>query len=395
MKKFFLFISFYVFSQENQSVFGIDFNFGKTMPANEYFHELKPFKGFSISYGIKHNDTLKNWSNFLKNPTTGILLQYNDFGNIDNVGVSYALLPFIEFPLNPKRNLNMQLALGISYFTVLHDTETNWYNRAISTRYNWAFRKFIYYNLYHSNSFSHQLGLGFIHHSNGHVNWPNQGLNTFVFAYNVQFQKQSKFIDTPKKLDQSNKNLFYSIRSGLGFRALSRFENKQEKVYTTAFSIGNIYDNTYKLSIGFNYKFYENYYSYIKDNKDVVANIYPELKNNIVYNSSTYGFFLNGEMMLGYISGEFELGFNIDKPFYKVDFRINESRYKDGDFVLGDLNTTYQIKRFVYTRMGLKAYLINNNSNPKTNIFVGGFINSNLTQADFSEISIGIVRKLN
>jgi hypothetical protein len=395
LKKIFLILSFYVYSQENQTIFGVDLNYGKTMPANEYFHELNPFKGFSISYAINHIDTLKIWSKFLNNPTTGVLLQYNDFGNRDKVGISYAILPFIEFPLNKKRSLNLQLALGISYFTVKHDQESNWYNRGISTTYNWAFRKFIYYDVYKTNTITHRLGLGFIHHSNGHVNWPNQGLNTFVLSYNAQFYKQPKSVNNSIKIDKKAKEFFYSIRSGLGFRAFSRFHNNQEKVYTTAFSIGKIYDNTYKLSIGFNYKFYENYYTYITENKDVVANVYPKLKNNPIYNASTYGFFLNGEMMLGYVSGEFELGYNIDKPFYKVDFRINESKFKDGDFVLGELNTSYHIKRYVYTRLGLKAYLINNNLKPKTNVFIGGFLNANLTQADFSEISIGIVRRLN
>lgn len=395
MKYLFLIFSLISYAQKNETILSFDLNFGKTMPANECFHELKPFKGISLNYGIKHNDTLKNWSNFLKNPTTGVLLQYNDFGNKEKVGVSYAILPFIEFPLNKKRSISMQLAFGISYFNVIHDLESNWDNRGISTTYNWAFRKFIYYDFLKSNYFTHRLGLGFVHHSNGHVNWPNQGLNTFVLAYNALFYKENQTVFHHKKIDKTQKELFYSIRSGLGFRALSRFHNNQEKVFTSAFSFGKIYDNTYKLSIGFNYKFYENYYNYIKENKEVVANVYPELKKNAFYNASTYGFFLNSELMLGYVSGEFELGFNIDKPFYKVDFRINESRYKDGGFVLGDLNTTYQIKRYVYTRLGLKAYLFNNNSKPKTNVFIGGFINANLTQADFSEISLGIVRRLN
>ena len=190
LKYFLLFFTSLLLAQKNETIISADFNIGKTMPANEYFHEMNPFKGFSISYGLKQNDTIKNWANFLKHPTTGVSFQYNDFGNTDKVGRSFALIPFIEMPLNKKRNLDLHLGLGISYFTVLHNPETNWFNRGISTRYNWAFRKFIYFNFINQKHIAHRLGFGFIHHSNGHVNWPNQGLNTFVLAYNVQFSNQ-------------------------------------------------------------------------------------------------------------------------------------------------------------------------------------------------------------
>lgn len=395
LKYLFILFSTFLLAQKKETIFTLDYNIGKTMPANEYFHKMDPFQAFSVGVGFRQNDTMKKWVNFLKNPITGVMFQYNNYGNKDKVGESYAILPYIELPLNKKQNINMQLALGISYFTVIHDTETNWYNRGVSTRYNWAFRKFIYYNFLDSKQYSHSLGIGFIHHSNGHVNWPNQGLNSFAIGYKTQFNKEKKNNFSLNKLDKNKKEYFYSLRTGLGFNALSRFHNNQEKVYTTAFSIGKILDNTYKLSVGFNYKFYNIYHNYITENKQVVATIYPELKNNPIYNSSTYGFFFNSEMMLGYVSGELELGVNIDKPFYKVDFRINESKYNGNEFVLGELNNSYKLKRLIYTRLGLKVYVINNNLKPKNNFYIGGFLNANLGQADFSEISLGYVRRLN
>ena len=61
----------------------------------------------------------------------------------------------------------------------------------------------------------------------------------------------------------------------------------------------------------------------------------------------------------------------------------------------GQQLNAYHVKKYVYTRLGLKAYIFNNNTKPKNNFFIGGFINANLFQADFSEISLGFVRRLN
>ena len=44
--------------------------------------------------------------------------------------------------------------------------------------------------------------------------------------------------------------------------------------------------------------------------------------------------------------------------------------------------------------MGLKYYIINTKKKPKHNIYLSAHINSNLGQADFSELSLGYVYRL-
>ena len=64
-----------------------------------------------------------------------------------------------------------------------------------------------------------------------------------------------------------------------------------------------------------------------------------------------------------------------------------------GNFRLGDINEDYyKIKRTISARLGLKYYLINTTKTPTDNVFIGAFINSNLGQADFSELAIGYVK---
>ena len=71
--------------------------------------------------------------------------------------------------------------------------------------------------------------------------------------------------------------------------------------------------------------------------------------------------------------------------FYDADGTY-ETRY-----VYGELNTKYELKKAILSRLGIKYYLFNNNNNPSHNVFLGATINANLGQADFSEFNIGYV----
>ena len=99
---------------------------------------------------------------------------------------------------------------------------------------------------------------------------------------------------------------------------------------------------------------------------------------------------------MSHIGIELAIGINIHKPFYKVDWQLNQGYIfvnENGQktTILGDLNWYYEVKRTVATRMGLKYYLISNTKKPKHNFYVGAHINANLGQADFSELSLGYV----
>ena len=84
--------------------------------------------------------------------------------------------------------------------------------------------------------------------------------------------------------------------------------------------------------------------------------------------------------------------FNFTKPFYKVDYKLNEGKIiDDGSYQLGKLDWYYNVKHLISSRFGLKYYALNTNNSPKHNVFLGAFINANLGQADFTELGIGYV----
>jgi len=122
-----------------------------------------------------------------------------------------------------------------------------------------------------------------------------------------------------------------------------------------------------------------------------VSELYPEFKENPVVYSSNFGLFASGELLLSHVGIEFEMGLNLYKPAYKIDWQINEEKYVEGVYQLGELNWYYQLKKAVSTRLGAKWYALSTNKSPRHNVFLGAFINANFGQADFSELTLGYV----
>ncbi|WP_246296922.1 hypothetical protein [Winogradskyella vidalii] len=185
----------------------------------------------------------------------------------------------------------------------------------------------------------------------------------------------------------------------MGQNVLSQKFNSKKDVYTVSASSGKIINNTFKIGGGFYYRFYEHYYDYIKNNETLVAEQYPHYTENPYGYATNFGLFATSELLIDHFGFALDFGLNIYKPFYKVDWQINQGytyqNLNNQTFeVLGELNWYYEIKRTISTRMGIKYYLWTTNRAPQHNIFIGAHINANLGQADFTELSLGYVHRL-
>lgn len=390
-------------SETNSFFFIPEVTIGKTMEANTFFPETKLQKGFFFSIGRYNYDADIEWAARLNYPKTGMMLGLTDFGNTEKVGKAYTFMPFMEFSILKKytKNLHLQIGIGASYMDTQYNLQTNAFNKAITTAVNWSFRSFFYYDLLKRHTTNWRLGLGYLHHSNGHTRLPNQGLNSFVGSVSILFNDKS--IDdfgVKKPTFTSTSESYLSIRFGIGQNVLSETFNTKKEVYTISGSTGKIINNTFKFGAGFYYRFYEHYYDYIKNNEALVEEQLPHFKDNPFGYATNFGLFATSELLLGHVGFEFELGINIYKPFYKIDWQLNQGYTyvnRDGFTIveLGELDWYYEIKRTISSRMGLKYYLYSNTSRPKHNIFVGAHINANFGQADFSELSFGYVYRFN
>ena len=376
---------------------------GKTQEANSHFPETKLQKNLFFSMGRYNFNAKKEWAARLNYPKTGISLGFTDFGNSEKVGYAYSLIPFIEFSILKKRieGLNLQIGFGCSYTDTQYNIITNQFNKAITTDINWSFRSFLYYDLFNTNSIDWRFGIGYLHHSNGHTNLPNQGLNSLAASLSAKIDKNSNSTTPFEKSAFTSKSQPYlSIRIGLGQNVLSEKFNSKKEVFTVSASAGKILNNTFKFGGGFYYRFYEHYYDYIKNNEALVEEQFPHFTENPFGYATAFGLFATSELLIDHFGIEFDLGLNIYKPFYKIDWQLNQGysyENTNGETVevLGELNWYYEIKRTISARMGLKYYLWTTNKAPKHNVFVGAHINANLGQADFTELSFGYVYRFN
>jgi len=380
---------------------------GKTVPANLHFPNIQAQKEISLGIGKNQKNNQDEWAYRLNYPKTGIAFGINDMGNREVLGYQFSILPYAEFPLFAlnKKPFSLMLGLGSSYFTEKYDLQNNPFNKAVSTNITWSFKLFTYYPLLQTSTTNLRLGLGYSHQSNGHKKLPNNGFNSFLASVNANFsfhkneKLNNKLIVSKFKKTQ---NTYLTLETGWGSHTLSTSFNNSKNAYAFRMGMGKKINNTFRLGAGLYYHFYQHYYDYISNNESLVQSgeEFESLKSNPTINASAFGLFMTGEMMLLNHIGFFtQIGINVYKPAYGIDWRINEGwentpkEIPEG-WILGNYNAKYKIKKLFSTRLGAKYYITATDKNPSHNLYLSASINANLGQADFTEFGLGYIYNL-
>lgn len=417
MKNFLLlsaiFCSFCSWSQEQNDwdkkasfIFTPEIMLGKTMDSNDGFPETKLQKQLFLNFGRSQENNPAEWAQRLKGPKTGIGLGFTDFGNIDSLGIALTVLPFIEFKAFKSQRLKVLAGMGASYFSEKFNSVDNPNNKAVTTDLTWAFRLYLYYQFLSTNNIDWRVGAGYSHHSNGHTRLLNQGYNSFLVSLSADiknpFKKPQQELDTLKPEFQNSRYSYFSLRSGYGKNVLALAFNDKRDVYTISLEYGRVYNNTIKLGIGLFYRYYEHYYDYIKGNESLVndGREFDDFKQNPLYNASNIGITVHGEILMNHFGIDLQMGYNIFKPGYKIEWRINEGwdntpKEIPENWQLGEYNSKFNLKSAISSRLGLKYYVIGTSKAPKNNLYLGAHLNANLGQADFTELSLGYVHNFN
>ena len=380
--------------------------FGKTMEANDGFPETGFQKQLILNLGRYNANNPQQWAQQLKGPKTGFSVGITDFGNLDSLGIALTISPFIEFKAFGNNRFKILTAMGASYFTKKFHLETNPKNKAVTTDITWAFRTYFYYQLFSTENIDWRVGFGYSHHSNGHTRLLNQGYNSFLVSLSADIKNPLKYSEEIQEVIipkyKRSLNDYVAFRYGHGQNVLAMAFNEKQNVYTIAAEYGHVYNNTFKLGIGFYYRFYQHYYDYIKGNESLVqpGREFDNFRSNPLYYSSNVGLSLHGEIFLNHVGIDLQLGYNFHKPAYKIEYRINEG-WKDAPreisegWILGTMDSKFNKKYRISSRLGLKYYLIGMEKAPKNNVYLGAHLNANLGQADFSELSLGYVHSFN
>lgn len=359
-----------------------ELQFGLTLPSNMNFPERKIQKTLQINLSKKSYSNSKKWSSLLNYPTTGVAVSYTSFGNPDKLGTAISLTPFFEYHFKKQKlqKFSLKSGFGISYLNKLHDPTTNPFNRAASVHFNVNFYLLMNYRLKLNKGFPIRIGGGYVHHSNGHSKLPNQGYNSALLTISSDIYRSNKKPSLQNDLKPVSRSFqtFFELKNGMGFQDFLPENHQKKYVWTYAITSGFIYKDTYRLGLGLSYRKYQHYYDYIVENQ---LEKFSEKPNR--YASNLF-LFLNTEILMDHISINIDGGLNLYKPFFKTHYLLQEE----------ELSFKYELKHLFLGRMGLKLYLNNTRKLPSNNVFIGAHINSNLSQADFFEFSVGYVKRL-
>jgi len=346
------------------------------------FPKTSFYRALVINFGWKANGK-KIWHYHYNLPKAGVAVSFCQPGNDSVFGNQVNIYPYITVNAakKPGNVFDFKFGLGASYFTTYYDSILNPLNEDVGSHFSWYFYAFMnkqwslnkYNDLY--------LGAGFMHSSNGHTQLPNYGLNAAMITGGItHYFKELIVYPRPVTTGEITKTWGIWARSGLGMHERGNTTGpvggKKYPVYSQALGATLTYNQFTRFRGGFTYKFYESYYNYIINDTTTYENPKRE--------ASALTFFLGTEFLVGRIALDLEGALHLYRPFYKKFFNTFE---KESDF-------EFFIKNLFVTKIGLNAYLIKFEKDPKHNFFVGATLNANFGQADFSEVSLGYVLRL-
>jgi hypothetical protein len=206
-------------------------------------------------------------------PIIGLTFWYSPLGGYEELGASYAVYPFINFPVVrfKDQSLNFRLGLGLSYLTKHFDNTENYKNFAIGSHINVAGSVYFEYRNRISRMLTFSAAVGLTHFSNGATKTPNYGLNTItadvgLTAYlkkpNPAYDKKvrpelypfefdgKKYLSTEFSFSYARKDMMEQY--GEKFNVYSLYVNLLKRIsYKSRFGIGfdMVYDESDKFIV--------------------------------------------------------------------------------------------------------------------------------------------------
>jgi len=373
---------------QGKKLFGeVEYLIGGIVPNFPNFPKTGISQGVNLSIG-KTNHSDSHWANYFNKPSYGVTLSYLKSSNIQELGKEYGGSFFLDLSPNTEgpQKWFFRMGMGTTYFNKFYKSITNERNKVIGSHWNWRFNLFLFHQIKSFEKVELRLGAGYLHSSNGHTQIPNYGMNAAILSLSARFYQKNPYAkpDNFKQSESySKKETTYFIQSrfGLGMHEYGGTTNPiggpKKAVYASAFAFGWNFNQQLKLRTGFTYRFYQHYYEQMRNNDSVIYK-FPKSKASNIY------WLLGVEYLLGNFAIDIEGGINLYKPYFEEHFanHIKQSGIKKF------------LKSTIPLRMGLNYYLFKPSKQSNFNAFIGASINSNLSQADFSQINIGVSKRI-
>lgn len=223
------------FIKNKNSGIGVSFINGYNEAPNKIFKTGESMDGIVTGFQfdiIKQVNGTKNWHKTFGIPRVGISFRTIFMNKPDTFGVSYSVLPYMQFRLLKHKNseLSGKLGLGAAYVTKSFKYASNFDNRAISTPINFAVEFAAMYNKKISKHLDLNLETGFFHTSNGSFQMPNGGLNIYYLKGGISyfFNETPYGKMKPYDLMSTNKKMFYSTYLAGAYREHGTFAYRRQ-----------------------------------------------------------------------------------------------------------------------------------------------------------------------
>jgi len=351
MKNFyFLFLLFFIstaiFSQEKKETNGIDINYfrGNILPHTDDLNHLITGHpdGVMVSFSKQtHGD--QEWQKVYNYPDYGGYFMYQDFKN-DILGKTYAVGAFYNFYFW-KRRLQFKIAQGIALATNPQDRVNNSKNSAFgseilaNTDFVLSYKK---ENII--DRVGIQAGIIFTHFSNGRIEAPNSGINTYSINLGLNYnlnENKSRTVDTIPVDLKFKEPIRYNFVLRSGINESSIIDSGQHPFFHLSFYADKRLNRKGAIQLGTEV-FFSNFY---KDFIKYQSVAYPQQNLDPNTDYRRIGIFTGYELFINRISLEFQIGYYVYQP-YKFDIPVYDR-----------LGMKYYITKNIYTGLSIKTHI--------------------------------------
>lgn len=263
---------------------------------------------------------------------TGVALFYAGLGNPAELGSETGIYPFINFHLKRtyREGLYLRTGLGLAYFPVIFNQQTNHKDILIGTHVNTIINLRLTYHYYLSDKLRIETGFGITHCSNGSFKTPNLGVNLVTVNTGFSLCMKDSKVAAPRhiKNDTVLKRMVQEIYVTGGVSETEPPGGQQYGAFTGTYDMYHVINSKSKIGGGVDV-FYNS------------ANIQQFAADSIKMNSKLdniqVGLKAGYELTIGHIALPFEVGGYVftKTPGHGYEYnRIGIRYYTNSHFII-------------------------------------------------------------
>jgi len=299
------------------------------------------------------------WHARFRYPRLSLSAWYVDPGNPAILGRAYALLPAVEMPFvqRPRWQLSYQLGSSLAFLDRPYDRATNPTNNVVGSRISnlTLLRLRAAYAL--APPWRLRLDLSGLHFSNGHTRYPNLGINIPALGLGLSYHPGGAAIqDRPSRPPAAKAGHWRpALRLHYGLSGGKAPQAPRYPVYLASVYLQRPWRERLRWQAGLLYA-RSGYIAAFMQDHDIASE---------ASGADMWVLFLGTEWMMG-----------------RFSFSLNLGPY---------LRTAYLMDYRLYTELGWRWYLRDQQRNPHMQPFLGAFVHAHSGEADFSSLALGFV----